>query len=107
MEISVSGIHFELEDDTKTILIQKLSAALKAFPGPVTSAKVNIAFDASEYEGTAVINFKTHNTITANARNKNLRIVIDELEDKIASQTRKLKDKISDHHKRTHQAPEE
>ncbi len=107
MEISVSGMHFELEDDTKTILIQKLSAALKAFPGPVTSAKVNIALDASEYEGTAVINFKTHNTITATARNKKLRVVIDELEDKIASQTRKLKDKISDHHKRTHQAPKE
>ncbi len=107
MEISVTGIHFELEDDTKSILIQKLSAALKVFPGPVTSAKVNIALDAYEYEGTAIINFKTHNTITATARNKNLRVVIDELEDKIASQTRKLKDKISNHHKKTHQTPEE
>ncbi len=107
MEISVTGIHFELKDDTKTLLTQKISAALKVFPGPVISAKVNIALDASEYEGTAIVNFKTHNTITATARDKNLRVVIDELEDKIASQTRKLKDKISDHHKTAHQASKE
>jgi len=106
MEISVTAIHFELKDYFKSLLTQKLSAALKIFPGTVTSAKVNISLDASEYEGTAIINFKTHNTITANARNKDLRFVIDELEDKVAAQTRKLKEKISDHHKKAHPTTE-
>ena len=107
MEISVTAMHFELKDYFKSLLTQKMSAALKVFPGPITSAKVNLSLDASEYEGTAIINFKTHNTITASARDKDLRIVVDELEDKVAAQTRKLKDKISDHHKKTHLPSEE
>jgi len=102
MDISLTGIHTELDDEIKSLLTEKLSSALKVFPGTVTNANVKVAVDAYEYEGTAVINFKTHNTITATARNKDLRVVIDELESKIASQTRKLKEKVSDHHKKSH-----
>lgn len=102
MDISVSAIHFELKNFFKDLITEKLSAALKIFPGTVTSAKVNISLDSSEYELKAVIHFKTHNTITATARNKDLRIAIDELESKVASQIRKLKEKISDHHKKPH-----
>jgi len=107
MEISITATHFELKDYFKSLLTEKLSVAVKMFPNAVVSAKVNISLDASEYESTASINFKTHNTITASVRNKDLRVVIDELEDKIAAQTRKLKNKISDHHKKTHQDSDE
>ncbi len=100
MDFSVTAIHFELKTFFKDLITEKLSAALKIFPGTVTSAKVNISLDSSEYEIKAVISFKTHNTITATARNKDLRIAIDDLESKVAAQIRKLKEKISDHHKK-------
>lgn len=100
MDFSVTAIHFELKTFFKDLITEKLSAALKIFPGTVTSAKVNISLDSSEYKIKAVISFKTHNTITATARNKDLRIAIDDLESKVAAQIRKLKEKISDHHKK-------
>jgi len=49
MDFSVTAIHFELKTFFKDLITEKLSAALKIFPGTVTSAKVNISLDSSEY----------------------------------------------------------
>ena len=99
MEISVTGIHFQISDSVSSFVTQKIADALKVFPGTVVLAEVHIKSDAGEYETTAIIKFKTHNTITATSRDKDLRKAIDKLEAKIEVQTLKLKEKVSDHHK--------
>ncbi len=103
MEIAVTGRRVEITDEIRAMLEQKLTAALKVFPKVVRQVQVIVELAGYQYEVEAIVEVKTNKTITATAKDKELRSAIDAVERKVNEQMRRFKEKIENHHK--HQRP--
>jgi putative sigma-54 modulation protein len=99
MEIAITGRHVDVTQDIRDLLERKVNAALRVFPNVIRHVHVILSLDTFLYEAEAVVELTTNKTITALARDKQLRNAIDSVEDKVNTQLRKLKERIEDHHR--------
>lgn len=103
MEISYTGRHIDITDDMRAELAHKLDAALRIFHGIVRHVRVIVTKNTYLYELEVIIESRTHKTLTAVARDKDYHVALQQLEEKLVQQMRRLKEKIEDHHKRGHE----
>jgi ribosomal subunit interface protein len=99
MEMAITGRHVDVTDDIRELIERKVNSALKVFPNVIRHVHVILSLDTFLYQAEAVVELTTNKTITAQARDKELRNAIDTVEDKVNVQLRKIKERIEDHHR--------
>jgi len=104
MDVTITGRHCEIDDSLRAEIVQKIEAAVRVFPSVVRHARVIVSENRFLHTVEAVIELTTNKTVTATAKDKNIRIAVNLVENKLNEQFRRLKERIESHHKKFHQA---
>lgn len=99
MDISFTGRHIEITDDMRAELTRKLDTALRIFQGIVRYVRVIVTKNTYLFELEVIVESRTHKTLTALASDKDYHTAVQQLEEKLEQQMRRLKEKVEDHHK--------
>ncbi len=97
MQLTISGHHVDLTDSMKNYINEKMQRIVRHFDH-LSSIDVVLHVEKIHHKAEATINAKGV-TMHAQADSENMYASIDELTDKLDSQVRKHKEKITDHHK--------
>ena len=98
MQLTISGHQIDLTDSMKSYIDEKMSRIERHFDH-LNSIDVVLHVEKIHHKAEATVNAKGV-TMHAHADSGNMYATIDELADKLDSQVRKHKEKITDHHKR-------
>lgn len=100
MNIVISGHHMDVTEDMREEIMKRFRAVFRIFPGVITHVRVIVEADAFLCRLEAIMELKTHTTITAEVRNKDFHVALRELEERLCTQLRRLKERIEEKHKR-------
>lgn len=98
MQLTISGHQIELTDSMKNYIGQKMERIERHFDH-LNSIDVVLHVEKIHHKAEATVNAKGI-TLHAQADSENMYATIDDLADKLDSQVRKHKEKITDHHQR-------
>ena len=96
MQLTISGHQIELTDSMKHYIKEKVQRIERHFDH-LNSIDVVLHVEKNRHEAEATVNAKGV-TLHAHAGSDNMYAAIDNLADKLDSQVRKHKEKITDHH---------
>ncbi len=98
MQVSITGRHVSVTDNTKAHVEEKLERCLGMFPKIET---VHVILDQERHENVAEVVVQAANRarVTSTERSENLYDAIDRSIEHVERQMRKLRDKVQDHHK--------
>ena len=97
MQIELSGQHVEITDALRDYVNEKFERLQRHFDH-MTNVHTVLSVEKTRQMAEATIHMSGNN-IFANAENENMYAAIDALVDKLDSQIRKHKEKITDHHR--------
>ena len=98
MQLTISGQQIDLTDSMKSYIGEKMSRIERHFDH-LNSIDVVLQVEKIHHKAEATLNAKGV-TMHAHADSENMYATIDELTDKLDSQVRKHKEKVTDHHQR-------
>lgn len=96
MQLTISGHHVDLTESMKAYIKEKVQRIERHFDH-LNSIDVVLNVDKNRHEAEATLNAKGV-TLHAHAGSENMYAAIDNLADKLDSQVRKHKEKVTDHH---------
>lgn len=97
MQLTISGHQIDLTDSMKNYIEEKMERIERHFDH-LNSIDVVLHVEKIHHKAEATLNAKGV-TMHAHADSENMYATIDELTDKLDSQVRKHKEKITDHHR--------
>lgn len=97
MQLTISGHHIDVTDSMKNYINEKMQRIVRHFDH-LSSIDIVLHVEKIHHKAEATINAKGV-TMHAHADSENMYASIDDLADKLDSQVRKHKEKITDHHK--------
>jgi len=97
MQLNLTGHHVEITDALNDYVNSKLERLERHFDH-VTNVHVILSVEKQRQKAEATINMKGNN-IYADCEDENMYAAIDALADKLDSQIRKHKEKLTDHHR--------
>ncbi len=97
MQLTISGHQIDLTDSMKNYIDEKMQRIERHFDH-VSSIDVVLHVEKLQHKAEATVNAKGI-TMHAHADSENMYATIDDLTDKLDSQVRKHKEKITNHHK--------
>lgn len=97
MQLTISGHQIDLTDSMKNYIGEKMERIERHFDH-LNSIDVVLHVEKIHHKAEATVNAKGV-TLHAHADSENMYATIDELTDKLDSQVRKHKEKITDHHR--------
>jgi len=97
MQLSISGHQIELTDSLKNYIGEKMKRVERHFDH-LTSIDVVLHVEKIHHKAEATVNAKGV-TLHAHAASENMYATIDNLTDKLDSQVRRHKEKLTDHHR--------
>ena len=96
MNLNIAGHHLPLTTALRTYVSEKINRLERHF-GHLIGANVILSVEKTRHKAEATIHTRGSN-LHAEAIEKDMYAAIDALADKLDSQTRKLKEKVKDHH---------
>ena len=97
MQLNLTGHHIEITDSLRDYVTTKLEKLERHFD-QVTNVHVILGVEKQRQKAEAKINIKG-NQLFAESVNEDMYASIDDMMDKLDSQIRKHKEKITDHHR--------
>jgi len=97
MQLTISGHQIDLTDSMKNYISEKMERIERHFDH-LNSIDVVLHIEKIQHKAEATVNAKGI-TLHAHSETDNMYASIDEMTDKLDSQVRKHKEKITDHHK--------
>ncbi|MCP3965576.1 MAG: ribosome-associated translation inhibitor RaiA [Lentisphaerae bacterium] len=98
MQIIISGRHFNVTDEMKAQINERLTAILEHKSLKITTVRVILAQEGSRFLAEVIVNIKSHD-IEAKAESYDMNESVETIIDKIEIQVRKYLDKMQDHHR--------
>lgn len=98
MNLNIAGHHLPLTQALRTYVSEKITRLERHF-GHLIGANVVLSVEKTRHKAEATIHTRGAN-LHAEAIEADMYAAIDALADKLDSQTRKLKEKVRDHHAR-------
>lgn len=96
MNLNIAGHHLPLTSALRTYVSEKITRLERHF-GHLIGASVILSVEKTRHKAEATIHTRGAN-LHAEAVDDDMYAAIDSLADKLDSQTRKLKEKVKDHH---------
>ena len=98
MQVSITGRHVNLTDNTKAHVEEKLERCLGAFP---RIESIHVILDTEKRNSVAeiVVQGGNHMRVSSTEKSENLYDAIDRAVEHAERQIRKQRDKVQDHHK--------
>lgn len=104
MNLNIAGHHLPLTPALRTYVSEKISRLERHF-GHLIGASIVLSVEKTRHKAEATIHTRGAN-LHAEAIDDDMYAAIDMLADKLDSQTRRLKEKVRDHHaKEVHKGP--
>ena len=97
MQLSVTGHHVEITDSLRDYVEEKIERIERHFD-QVTNAHVVLSVEKVRHKAEATLHL-TGGNVFADSESNDMYAAIDSLADKLDSQVRKRKEKITDHHR--------